>query len=642
MPKFLKLSFLFLVILFYDSKALGQQSQKDWSAKMTETAMQQWPDVIVRNGDGDPKWSYDMGLLLKGVEGVWEATAWGKYFDYIQHVMDEFVREDGTIEDYEMDGYKLDDLNNGKILLLLYEVTGDQKYWKAATELRKQLNSQPRTAEGGFWHKQIYTHQMWLDGLYMQAPFYAHYAQLAGNDESFNDVAKQFFLMEKNVRDPKTGLLYHGWDESHNQRWADPVTGRSPNFWGRAMGWYGMALVDALDYFPRDHPKRRMLINILQRYARAVSDYQDPESGLWYQVLDKPDRKGNYHEASASNMFVYTLAKGVNQGYLDDSCLDVARKGYQGILDELIEVDSDGSLVLKNTNTVAGLGGDPYRDGSYEYYINAETKTNDVKGMGAFILASTEIERADETPASEKTYVLLDHYYNNEYASWGGREIPYHYTWEGRDNNGFWFLGDQFRRHGARISTLNKRPTEESLASADIYFIVDPDTKDETQQLHTIEQQDISAIENWVKAGGVLVLMGNDKGNADFDHLNNLADRFGIRFNENSRNDAHGGHWERGTFDLPADIPFAQDNRKILIQGLSTLQVSKPAEAMFKAENGDVIMAVSHVGKGTVFAIGDPWLYNEYLDGRKDMPEGYQNFEAASDLSQWLIEQASR
>lgn len=639
---FFKFSLIPIALFFFTSLAFGQQSDKDWSVRMTQTAMQKWPDVIVKNGKGGPKWSYDMGLLLKGVEGVWEATGQGKYFHYIRHIMDKFVRDDGTIRDYEMDGYKLDDLNNGKILLLLYEVTGKEKYWKAATLLRKQLNSQPRTAEGGFWHKSYYPHQMWLDGLYMEAPFYAHYAELADSTNSFNDVAKQFFLMEKNVRDPQTGLLYHGFDESRDQRWADPVTGRSANFWGRAMGWYGMALVDALDYFPKDHPKHQLLINILQRYAKAVSQVQDPDSGLWYQVLDQPNRKGNYHEASASNMFVYTLAKGVRKGYLDRSYLNVAKKGYQGILDELINVKDDGSLVLKNTNTVAGLGGDPYRDGSYEYYINAERKTNDVKGMGAFILASTEMERINKHPKEQGANILLDHYFNNEYKEIAGHKVPYHYTWHGRDNNGFWFLGDQFRRNGGHTSTLSKRPTKRNLSGADVYLVVDPDTKEETDHLHPIEKQDVNTIVNWVKKGGVLVLMGNDKGNADLGHLNDLASEFGIRFNRDSRNDAHGGHWERGTFNLPKSVPFASDRRKILIQGLSTLEVSSPAEAVFSADNGDKIMAVSHPGKGTVFAVGDPWLYNEYLDGRKDMPEGYQNFEAAGDLAQWLISQAKR
>jgi len=641
MKKLFKISLLPILVLACSSVTFGQQSKKEWSVRMTDQAMQTWPDVIVKDGDGDPKWSYDMGLLLKGVENVWEATGNGKYFHYIQHIMDRFVREDGTIKDYEMDGYKLDDLNNGKILLLLYEVTGKEKYWKAATELRKQLNTQPRTAEGGFWHKSYYPHQMWLDGLYMEAPFYAHYAQLADSMQSFNDVAKQFFLMEKNVRDPQTGLLYHGFDESRKQRWADPVTGRSSNFWGRAMGWFGMALVDALDYFPKDHPKHQLLVNILQRYAKAVSQVQDPDSGLWYQVLDKPNRKGNYHEASASNMFIYTLAKGVRKGYLDDSYLDVARKGYQGVRNELIEVQSDGTLLLKNTNKVAGLGGDPYRDGSYQYYINAERKTNDVKGIGAFILASTEIERANEAPKSQGANILLDHYFNNEYTTLAGHKVPYHYTWKGRDNNGFWFLGDQFRRHGGYTHTLYNRPTSDRLSDTDVYIIVDPDTKKETKDLHTIEQQDVNTITNWVKDGGVLVLMGNDKGNADLDHLNNLAEQFGIHFNKDSRSNTHGGHWQRGTFELSKGAPFVQEPRKIIIQGLSTLNTSGPAQAVLKASNGDTIMAVSHSGKGTVFAVGDPWLYNEYLDGRKDMPEGYQNFEAAGDLSQWLIKQAS-
>ena len=180
--------------------------------------------------------------------------------------------------------------------------------------MRDQLKTQPRTSEGGFWHKKIYPSQMWLDGLYMGEPFYAEYAATFHEDAAFDDIAKQFILMELHSRDPKTGLLYHGWDESKQQRWADPATGHSPNFWGRAMGWYAMALVDTLDYFPQDHPQRGALLAILKRLAVAIEKYQEPKSGLWYEVLDKGSEKGNYLEASASCMFVYALARGRSRG----------------------------------------------------------------------------------------------------------------------------------------------------------------------------------------------------------------------------------------------------------------------------------------------------------------------------------------
>jgi unsaturated rhamnogalacturonyl hydrolase len=308
--------------------------------------------------------------------------------------MDHFVADDGSIRTYSLDDYNIDNILPGRNLLFLYKQTGHEKYRKAAATLREQLKTHPRTSEGGFWHKQIYPSQMWLDGLYMGEPFYAEYAATFHEDAAFDDIAKQFILMERHVRDDKTGLLYHGWDESRKQRWSNPETGRSPNFWGRAMGWYAMALVDTLDHFPRKHPQRAELVAILNRLAQAVAKYQDARSGLWYQVLDKAGEKGNYLESSAACMFVYALAKGVRNGYLPASYRHVALKGYRGILQEFVKTDANGQTNLEGTVSVAGLGGNPYRDGSYEYYLSEKVVTNDPKGVGALLLAATEMETA--------------------------------------------------------------------------------------------------------------------------------------------------------------------------------------------------------------------------------------------------------
>jgi unsaturated rhamnogalacturonyl hydrolase len=228
----------------------------------------------------------------------------------------------------------------------------------------------------------------------MGEPFYAEYAVTFKEDAAFDDIAKQFILMERHARDEKTGLLYHGWDESRKQRWSNPETGRSPNFWGRAMGWYAMALVDTLDYFPRRHPQRAELIAILNRVARSIAKYQDRGSGLWYQVLDKGGERGNYFESSAACMFVYALAKGVRNGYLPSSYRQIAQKGYRSILKEFVKTDASGRLNLEGTVSVAGLGGNPYRDGSYEYYLSEKVVTNDPKGIGALLLAAAEMETA--------------------------------------------------------------------------------------------------------------------------------------------------------------------------------------------------------------------------------------------------------
>jgi unsaturated rhamnogalacturonyl hydrolase len=361
---------------------------KPISEQAATTAM----TALWRDSGYPSKWTYDHGFVLKGIERVWETTHDKQYLTFIQQQIDHFVADDGSIRTYSLDDYNLDNILPGRNLLFLYKTTGQEKYRKAAAMLREQLKTQPRTSEGGFWHKKIYPSQMWLDGLYMGEPFYAEYAATFHEPSAFDDIAKQFVLMERHARDEKTGLLYHGWDESKQQRWANPTTGRSPNFWGRAMGWYAMALVDTLDYFPPKHPQRAELIAILNRVAQAVLKYQEPSSGLWYQILDKAGEKGNYRESSAACMFVYAVAKGVRKGYLPASYMKAAGDGYRGILREFVKYDATGRLNLEGTVSVAGLGGNPYRDGSYEYYLSEKVVTNDPKGVGAFLLAATEME----------------------------------------------------------------------------------------------------------------------------------------------------------------------------------------------------------------------------------------------------------
>lgn len=610
--------------------------------RIAATAMESlWRDATKGESGNPAKWTYDHGLVLKGIEGVWLSTGDGKYFRHIQEAMDHFVNEDGTIRTYKLADYNLDNVLPGRNLLLLYKVTGKEKYKQAAALLRQQLKGQPRTTDGGFWHKKIYPYQMWLDGLYMAEPFYAEYAATFRDPAAFDDIAKQFVLMERHSRDAKTGLLYHGWDESKQQRWADQTTGRSPNFWGRAMGWYGMALVDTLDYFPSDHPQRTALLAILNRLAKSIAKYQEPKSGLWYQVLDKGSAKGNYLEASASCMFVYALAKGVRKGYLSPGYLGVAQKGYRGILRRFARTNARGQFDLEGTVSVAGLGGNPYRDGSYQYYLSEKVVINDPKGVGAFLLASNEMEIAATQIAGKGKTVALDYYFNSEVKpDASGQPAPYHYKWEEMPNSGFFFWGNIFTSLGASTTALSAAPTTGNLTETDIYIIVDPDTKDETENPHFIEPQHIKAISDWVKGGGVLVLMANDVGNAEFDHLNELARQFGIHFNKDSRNRVQGNEFATGRIAVPPQHLIFKSARALFLKEVCTLSLTGPAKPILQ-DNGDTIMAVARLGKGSVFAVGDPWLYNEYVDGRKLPPE-FENYKAATDLSRWLLKTVNR
>lgn len=617
---------------------LAEAQTPSLSERMANTSMTLWKDFPGSEPGKPERWSYEQGVLLKGVEGVWYNTGDGRYFKYLQQSMDRFVNDDGTIRTYKAEDYNIDNVLNGRILLLLYDVTGQEKYRKAATLLREQLKTHPRTSDGGFWHKKIYPSQMWLDGLYMGEPFYAEYAATFHEDADFDDIAKQFILMETHARDARTGLLYHGWDESKQQRWADPTTGRSPNFWGRAMGWYAIALVDTLDYFPATHPKRAELIAILKRTAAAIEKYQDAKSGLWYEVLDKGSAEGNYLEASASCMFVYALAKGARLGYLPASDLKVAQKGYQGIISQFIETDASGQVNLKGTVSVAGLGGNPYRDGSYKYYLSEKVVTNDPKGVGAFLMASNEMETAASQPFGKGRTVTLDYYFNSEVKKDAtGLVAPFHYKWEEMPNSGYSFWGNVFRNYGVKTVALKEGPTKENLKGTDIYIIVDPDIKEENEHPNFVEPPHVKALTDWVRAGGVLVLMGNDVGNAEFDHFNQLAGQFGIQFNKDSKNRVQGNDFAMGKIMVPDGHPIFKTAKKLYLKEISTLAVTPPAKPMLE-DQGYVVMAVSKFGKGTVFAVGDPWLYNEYTDGRK-LPPDFDNAKAAKDLTRWLIEQ---
>lgn len=623
-----------VVFCFFGHKVKAQSAPL--SERMTATVMDIWSDSL---WTGRPfKWTYDQGVVLEGVSAVWQRTADKRYFEYIKKSMDFFVGDDGNIRTYDKNSHNIDNVKNGRSLLLLYNVTGQQKYLKAAQLLRHQLDQHPRTKEGGFWHKKIYPNQMWLDGLYMAQPFYAEYSAITNDTKAFDDITNQLVYMENHSRDAKTGLLYHGWDESKEQKWADKTSGRSPHVWARAMGWYGMALVDALEYFPAEHAGRKKLIDILNRYAEAVSKVQQP-SGLWYDIIDVPNGKGNYFESSAASMFVYSLAKGVRQGYLPQRYLAVAKKAFEGMKKEFVEEVNSDKINLKGTVSVSGLGGKPYRDGSFEYYMSEKVITNDPKGVGSFISAANEMEIAALTKAGIGKTVTLDYYFNNERKKDAlGREVRHHYIWEDQSNGGFWFWKNAFSFEGAKTGRLEVAPSAANLKHSSVYIIVDPDTEKEAANPNFVSDKDVTAISNWVKAGGVLVLMSNDVGNCEFKNFNKLAQAFGITFNEDQKNTVTGKQFEMAAVMVPAGNSIFKTAKKLYIKELSTLKLSGTAKPVI-THKGDVVIATAKVGKGTVFAIGDPWLYNEYVDGRK-LPADFDNFAAAKDLAKWLLQQA--
>lgn len=605
------------------------------SRQMAATVMNIWKDSIPVGSQ--TKWSYDMGVVLKGFEGIWMNTGDVKYFNAIQAKMDWFVQNDGTVKGYELDEYNIDHVNNGKLVLLLYRITGKEKYKKAADLLRSQLKTHPRTNEGGFWHKKVYPYQMWLDGLYMGAPFYAEYAMLFHEDTAFNDIANQFIWMEKHARDAKTGLLHHAWDESKQQQWADKKTGKSPHFWGRAMGWYSDAIVDALDYFPANHPKRKALIDILNRLVVALEKQQDKTTGLWYDVMNYngPGKEKNYFEASASCQFVYAIAKGVRKGYLPAAKIAIAKKAYDGIVKQFIKVEN-GQTNLYGTVKVSGLGGKPYRDGSFEYYMSEQVIVNDPKGVGAFLLASNEMEMLPTLSNGKGKTVLLDRFFNSEKRKDAtGADVYWHYVWNERSHPGFYTFGHIFEKNGAKLASLDVAPTAANLKGASVYIIVDPDHKKDNPSPNYVNTKDITALKNWVKAGGTLLLMANDSNNCELKNFNMLAGEFGIRFTDKSINMVKNDTYEQGAVNPGKENTIFPSPAKMFLKEISTLELKMPAQPyVYKDE--DIVIAVRKFGNGKVLAVGDPWLYNEYVDGRK-LPAEYENYKAAEDLVKWLL-----
>jgi unsaturated rhamnogalacturonyl hydrolase len=361
---------------------------KDYSKWMADS-------IIARNTDLSSYWAYEFGLTLDGIAEVWKQTKDKKYFNYIKEIMDTFIEEDGAIRGYRVDEYNIDHLNNGKIILTLYQETKDEKYKKALDLLMSQISKHPRTKEGVFWHKEIYPEQIWLDGLYMGATFYAKYVnEFSHNGEEFDDIAKQFIVARNHLIDKETGLLYHAYDDAREQPWANKETGLSAHFWSRSMGWYVMALVDTLEILPEDNKYRKEILEIFNDTINALVRVADKDAHVWYQVLDCGHRKGNYLEASGSSMIAYALFKGVRLRYLPEELRDFAKKSYKGLIDEFILETPLGLINLNKICFVAGVGGKDnchgMRDGSFAYYISEPIVCNEPKGLGPFILAAAE------------------------------------------------------------------------------------------------------------------------------------------------------------------------------------------------------------------------------------------------------------
>lgn len=369
------------------------------AVRMARSEIARNPSAV--NLDGIPagkiKWNYTTGLELLSLMDAAEAYDRPEFFDYAVRYFDTIVRADGTVLTYKKQKYNLDHICPGRALFEIYDRTGEERYKKVLDTLYTQLREQPRNADGGFWHKQVYPNQVWLDGLYMAEPFYAEYAvkYLSGADydAAVVEIVNQFVSAAGHTFDPATGLYRHAYDDSRTMFWCDPATGQSAHAWCRAMGWYAMALVETLQYLGANE-RTQPMVDLLNRIYEVLPRFADPATGMWYQVLDRPGRAGNYLESTGSAMFVYAQLKGVRLGYLPSERRAEAMRAYERLVARFVRENPDGTLSLTDCCSVAGLGGKQQRSGTFDYYISEPVIDNDCKGVGPLIWASIEYDRA--------------------------------------------------------------------------------------------------------------------------------------------------------------------------------------------------------------------------------------------------------
>jgi unsaturated rhamnogalacturonyl hydrolase len=348
----------------------------DWSEGVIATTMGRTPAAPDLGS-----WGYAISLYLYGQYLVYKRTGARRYFTYMQQWVDSHVSGNGVI-DSNIDA--LDYMLPGNLLLVLYKETGEPKYKTAAESIRIRLNSYPRTQDGGFWHALSRQHQLWLDGMFMSMPFLVRYGS-AFNDERYacDEAVKQLLIYARHLNDPASGLMYHAYDESGAQPWAQPTTHHSSFFWCRAIGWYGMALIEVLEVLPHDHSRRNELIGLVRQLAGSYKTYQDNATGLWYQVVDKGAVSGNWLETSSSCMYVYTLDRAMDRGYISRRYASVARKGYHGVISKVF-VGSDGSAHITNICEGTNVG-------DLDYYLARGRETDDFHGLGAFLIMNEQV-----------------------------------------------------------------------------------------------------------------------------------------------------------------------------------------------------------------------------------------------------------
>ena len=420
------------------SLVLQEKPYKHYSEWLTYSEMQRTPRSYMLDFATKPKWSYVMGIELEGMLDTYLKYGGEDIRNYCQEYTDTMIRKDGSIRGYNIKDYNLDNIRTGHFVTRMYQLWPEEKNLKAMQLMMKQLKDQPRTkVDRVFWHKAIYAYQVWLDGIFMGLPFrcltapIVHGLNGANRRKSakgsvsrddiaaiYDDAVDQLKTTYERTLDPTTGLNRHAYDETRNTFWADKETGLSQHCWARAQGWYSMALIEVLDALPEDYARRSEVIDLLRKDLAAVVKWQDKKTGTWYQVMDSPTRQGNYLESTATSMFAYVLLKAARKGYVGNEYREAGKRAYEGIIKNMIRINSDRTISLTNCCSVAGLGPaatpevqaamkminpkgevkeNRRRDGSYQYYLSEPIRDNDAKGIGPFLWASLEMEELGYT-----------------------------------------------------------------------------------------------------------------------------------------------------------------------------------------------------------------------------------------------------
>lgn len=520
---------------------------------------------------------YGPGVLLEGIEAVWRNTVDRRDFDYIKRSVDTFLAPSG-LPSLKPNVAAFAVIQIGRPALLVYGATLDRRYFT----LVQALNLRPERLPDG-------------------VPFHAEYAQRFHDAEELQKIPKQFASVENELFQ----------DQPHDLK----TQPRRP-FRLQRRASYMAALVDTIPYLSQDSAARGELIAAFNRDAAEIARDQNVSTGLWSEKVGMPSAVMLPADVPSSCMIIYALAKGVRRGYLPDTYDAAAERGYQSVLSHFVTGGADGSFALHGTPS-----------GPLE--------------MGAFILASTEMENAKNAKIGRGANVMVDGWFNSQKMKDAtGQEIYFHYKWEEESNPGYSLWGHAFRNFGARTTTLYAEPTFENLQPAQVYIIASPDNLDKNPQAHFANPKDANEIAKWVKAGGVLAIMENDTSFADLDHFNVVAEKFGIHFNSTLRMHVVGTDWAMGGFYIDGKGPIFHSPHTAYVKDVCTISVKPPAVPVYRHDK-DIFMAVAKYGKGTVYAMVDPWFYNEYTNGLK-LPAKYDNYAAGVELARWLLEQVPK